>query len=98
MNEVKGTEDRLRAEIDDLKRQLEQQKRLQDSSVKSRGPSAALLIILAVTTIVLIVAGFFIGYLPRQRREQVLAADTRDAGNVLPTVTVSKVTRSSGKA
>src|SRR5438874_7614940 len=98
MNEVKGIEERLRGEIEELKRQLEQQKRLHESGVKSRRPSAGLLVLLVVVMIALVVAGFFVGYLPRQRRERVLAAETRDAGLTLPIVTVSKVTRSSTKS
>lgn len=102
MNEIEratehATEERLRAEIENLKRQLEEQKKLHpsgaNSGVKSR-PSAGMLLFLAVLTIVLIVVGFFVGYLPRQRREDVLAAESRDAVKSLPLVNVAKVSRS----
>src|SRR5205814_5345959 len=42
----------------------------------------------------LIAAGFFTGYLPRQRRERVLAAESQQASQSLPAVTVTRVTRS----
>jgi RND family efflux transporter MFP subunit len=87
------TEERLRAEIENLKRQLEEQKKLHQPGLKSR-PSAGTLLFLALLTIGLIVVGFFVGYLPRQRREEVLAAESRDAVKSLPLVNLAKVSRS----
>src|SRR5215471_20220300 len=88
MNELKGSEDQLRAEIELLKRQLAEHK------AHRRSPSRGTLVLLALFTIVLIVAGFFAGYLPRQRREQVLAAESKDNALSLPQVFFSQVTRS----
>src|SRR5436190_20322226 len=98
MNELdSATEGRLRAEIDGLKRQLEEQKKLHHSGAaagsRSR-PSRVAISLLALLTIVLIVVGFFVGYLPRRRREEVLAAESRDAARSLPLVNVAKVSRS----
>src|SRR2546430_455133 len=92
-----ATEERLRAEIENLKRQLEEQKKLHHSGAHSgmkSGPSAGTLLFLALLTIALIVVGVFVGYLPRQRREDVLAAESRDAAKSLPLVNVAKVSRS----
>jgi RND family efflux transporter MFP subunit len=95
MNEVNVGEDRLRSEIADLKRQLEEQKKLaHPGGHQNRRPSTVSLVLIALFLTALIVVGFFVGYLPRQRREAVLAAETKETGQTLPVVNVSKVTRS----
>jgi RND family efflux transporter MFP subunit len=96
MNETHSTEDRLRSEIEDLKRQLESAKH--PGAAGDRRPSAGTLILIALLLTVLIVAGFFVGYLPRQKREDVLAAESKEAGSSLPLVNVSKVTRAAGRS
>src|SRR5262249_29577709 len=60
-------------------------------------PSAGTLFLMALVILVLIVAGFFTGYLPRQKREQVLAAETRENAATLPAVNFSQMERSSAK-
>jgi RND family efflux transporter MFP subunit len=87
-----STEDQLRAEIESLKRQLAAQ------TPARRGPSTTSLIVFAVVAIVLIVAGFFVGYVPRQRREEVLAAEARENTASLPLVNFNKAVRSSSKS
>ena len=96
MNETHSTEDRLRSEIEDLKRQLESAKH--PGAAGDRRPSAGTLILIALLLTVLIVAGFFVGYLPRQKREDVLAAESKETGSSLPLVNVSKVTRAAGRS
>jgi RND family efflux transporter MFP subunit len=99
MNQVNTTEDQLRTEIENLKRQLEEQKHLRASGVQpNRRPSAVSLIVIALLLAVLIVVGFFVGYLPRQRREAVLAAESKETGRTLPVVNVSRVTRSAANS
>ena len=99
MNQVNATEDRLRSEIEDLKRQLEEQKNLGPAGgQQNRRPSAVSLVLIALLLAILIVVGFFVGYLPRQRREAVLAAESKETGRTLPVVNVSRVTRSEGKS
>src|SRR6266700_3984371 len=98
MNEIQSnTEDGLRSEIAALKRQLEEQKNAHRGQ-SDRRPSAATLAVLALGLVALIVAGFFVGYLPRQKREQVLAAESKETGVSLPLVNVAHVTRASGKS
>src|SRR3984893_2686476 len=95
MNDTHTNEEQLRAEIEALKRQLEEQKRPRHQGAprsKSR-PSTGTLVFLAALILALIVAGFFAGYLPRQKREQVLAAETKTNTESLPTVTVTPVLR-----
>src|SRR6266481_5173806 len=99
MNEVNATEDRLRSEIEALKRQLEEQKRLHaPGNQPHRRPSTLSLVLIALLLAALIVVGFFVGYLPRQRREAVLAAESKETGAALPVVNVSKVTRSANNS
>ena len=87
-----STEDQLRAEIESLKRQLAEQKK-----PARRGPSTGAVIAFAVFAIILIVVGFFVGYLPRQRREEVLAAEAHQAVTGAPQVNFSKVIRAPGR-
>lgn len=99
MNQVNATEERLRSEIADLKRQLEEQKKLgHPGGQQNRRPSTLTLVLIALLLAVLIVVGFFVGYLPRQRREAVLAAESKETGRTLAVVNVSRVTRSEGKS
>jgi len=90
MNQINNTaEERLRAEIDDLKRQLAKQQKSGGS-----GPSGRTLLVLVLLVGGLAVAGYFLGYLPRMRREQVLAAESRAEIESLPVVNVERVKRS----
>ncbi|HEY2015906.1 MAG TPA: efflux RND transporter periplasmic adaptor subunit, partial [Bryobacteraceae bacterium] len=95
---TKSNEDLLRSEIEELKRQLAEQKKLSNGAHQEpAGPSGRTLAFLAVVVIALLVAGFFLGYLPRQRREMVLAAESNAEIQSLPVVNVALVTRSSSK-
>jgi RND family efflux transporter MFP subunit len=84
MNETHSTDDRLRSEA-------------AGSAQKPAGPSRLTLLVLALLLVVLVVAGFFAGYLPRQRRESVLAAESKIAVDSLPVVNVQKVKRADAK-
>jgi RND family efflux transporter MFP subunit len=98
MNETMSTEARLRAEIESLKRQLEEQKKESPGGpARRKGPSTRLLLALAIVGVALMVAGFFAGYVPRQRREQVLAAEVRAGTESRPVVAVAEVKRSAAR-
>lgn len=84
-------EERLRAEVEELRRQLEEQKR-------RKGPSGGTLLVVLMLLGAMAVAGYFLGYLPRMKRERVLAAESRAGGEALPVVNVARVTRSSGQS
>src|SRR5215469_1347533 len=99
MNQTEATERQLLAEIETLKRQLEEQTRHRNEPPhpKSR-PSTGTLLLLFVLLIVVVVAGFLAGYLPRLKRQQVLAAEEKANAETLPLVTVTPVTRGSGES
>src|SRR5271157_256620 len=99
MNEIHTTDDQLRSEIEDLKRQLEEQKKLAAAgrAHQPAGPSGRTLLAIALLLVVLVVAGFFAGYLPRRRRESVLAAESKTSVDSLPVVNVQKVKRADAR-
>lgn len=95
-----NAEDHLRAEVEDLKRQLEEQKRLHvkapPSPPQPAQPSRLTLGALLLVGVVAVVVAFFMGYLPHQRREAMLMADSNAQHEALPVVTVVNVVQSSG--
>lgn len=94
MNDVNTTEERLRAEIEALKRQLEEQKKLAATRHAAKeGPGATTLLTVVVLLAALAAAGYYYGYLPRQRREAVLAAESQTGAQTLPVVTITQVKR-----
>jgi RND family efflux transporter MFP subunit len=88
------TETRLRAEIEDLKRRLDQQQKQPAAARPSKGS----LWTIAVIAAILIVVAFFTGYIPHQRREAVLASEATTAERTDPKVNVVGVERSAGKS
>ena len=92
MNDVNTTEERLRSEIETLKRQLAEQKKLAASRHSgSAGPGGRTLLTVVLLVAALAAAGYYYGYLPRQRREAVLAAESQTGAESLPVVTVTRV-------
>ena len=93
------TEEQLRAEIEELKRQLEDQRRGQRAAAqKPKGPTGMTLFAIAIVLIALIAAAFFAGYVPRQRRETVLADEASAGSQALPSVTVVSIGRAEGNS
>lgn len=95
---VGDTEARLRAEIEDLKRKVEEQQRLLQHGAPEPAllapPSRRSLWLLALVLALLIVVAFFKGYIPHRRNEAILAAEASTAANQAPVVTVVSVVRS----
>ena len=85
MKEIHPIEDHLRSEAT-------------RSAPPPSGPSRLILLAIALLLVVLVVAGFFAGYLPRRRRESVLAAETKIAVDTLPVVNVQTVKRAEAKS
>jgi RND family efflux transporter MFP subunit len=94
------TEERLLAEIEDLKRKLHEQHR--DGGHEGRSkvgrPSAATLWILAIVAVLILVAAFFGGYLPQASRQTALAKDVKEDIAALPPVNVVAVEQASAKS
>jgi RND family efflux transporter MFP subunit len=89
MNQVNNSsEDQLRAEVAELRRQLDEQKKR-----ASAGPSGGTLVLILLLLAGLGIAGYFLGYAPRVHREQVLAAESRAGGEAQPVVNVELVER-----
>ena len=92
MNQTYSTEDQLRAEVESLRRQLEEQKK----HPQPKPPSAWTGVTVFALLLALGLAGYYFGYLPRQRREMVLAAESQNTSDSLPVVNVTPVVRSPG--
>jgi RND family efflux transporter MFP subunit len=96
MNEINTNEERMRSEIEDLKRQLA--KSQAHTSPPQRGPSSGTLAIVVSLLLALLIAGYFLGYLPKQQRELALAKESKSSSDSLPVVNVALVTRSATKS
>jgi len=97
MNDLNTSEERLRAEVENLKRQLEQQKQELAARDTAAGPSGRTLAVVLLLLVALAAAGYFLGYAPRHRREGVLAAESRASSQSLLEVNVAEVRRSSAQ-
>jgi RND family efflux transporter MFP subunit len=80
------SEESLRAEIDDLKRQLAQ-------SHKAARPSNSTVRNLVLLAAIILIGAFVIGYLPRHRRQLQLVAEADTQKEALPEVSFVPVTR-----
>jgi RND family efflux transporter MFP subunit len=85
---TRGSEESLRAEIDDLKRQLAQ-------SHKAARPSNSTVRNLVLLTLIVLIGAFVIGYLPRHRRQLQLVAEADTQKEALPEVSFVPVIRAS---
>jgi len=92
-----STEEKLRKEVEDLKRQLrEQHGSAHPALAKPWHPSAITIWALFLGAIVLIVVAFFAGYIPLQKRNAVIGSQAQEQEQALPRVEVIEVGRSSG--
>ena len=98
MNQINSTEEQLRSEVDRLKRQLGEQQKHHEEKQAGRAPGYRSLLVVVLMLAALAIAGYYLGYLPRQKREQVLAAESDNTTQSLPLVNVVKVERSGSKA
>ena len=95
-----STEAQLRAEIEELKQRLASHPATAQHHThgRIRRPSAATLILLGLFLAAIVVAAFFGGYLPRQKRETELVAEAKSDSETAPLVNVTAAERSSGKS
>ncbi len=94
------TEERLRKEVEDLKRQLREQKGLVDGTAHSAlkkpwHPSAITIWALFLGAVVLLVVAFFAGYIPLQKRNALIGSQALEQEQAVPRVEVIEVGRSS---
>jgi RND family efflux transporter MFP subunit len=94
------TEERLLAEIEDLKRKLHQQNHDggRGNHGKGRRPSAVTLWMLGIVAVLILVGAFFAGYLPQASRQTALAKEAREDTVALPPVNVVAVEQAPGKS
>jgi RND family efflux transporter MFP subunit len=94
------TEERLLAEIEDLKRKLHEQRRDESHGGHGKGgrPSATALWILGIVAVLILVGAFFAGYLPQASRQTALAKEAKEDTAALPPVNVTIVERASGNS
>jgi RND family efflux transporter MFP subunit len=92
------TEQDLRAEVERLKRQLEEQRRAQsagshDPLKHPAKPSGAKITLLLLLLVVVLAVAFVVGYLPHQRRQLQLTAEASAEQQALPEVSVATARR-----
>ena len=90
MHHVNDNIEQLRAENEELRRQLSEA-RARSAPPGRSGPSRSTIILLALLILILIAGGFLAGYLPRRTRENTVEAESREKASSLPAVTAVKV-------
>lgn len=91
---TESAEQQLRREVEDLKRQLRQQQ-AEQSGPPAWKPSAVTISALLLGLAVLLIGAFFAGYIPLQRRDVLVRAETQEREQELPRMEVMRVGRSS---
>jgi multidrug efflux pump subunit AcrA (membrane-fusion protein) len=96
-------EEKLSQEVEDLKRQLEEQKGLARGSGhaalgKPWRPSSVTIWSIFLVAAVLIVGAFFAGYIPLQKRQALIQGEVQEQEQALPRIDVIEVGRSSGQS
>ena len=87
-----STEEKLRKEVEDLKRQLREQHGSPHTAIaKPWHPSAITIWALFLGVIVLIVVAFLGGYIPLQKRNAVIASQAQEEEHAVPRVEVLEV-------
>ena len=95
--EITNNEAELRAEIEDLKRQLEQKHASASAAEHIVQPSRHTIRNLVLLLIVILIGAFVAGYLPRHRRELQLVAEADTHNSALPEVSVMTARRAAGR-
>jgi len=93
------TEERLRAEIEELKRRLGERHGGQGHGHgQRRRPSGLILALIGFLIVAVFAVAFVAGYLPQSKRQTALAKEAKEEGTELPAVNVAIVGRSTGKS
>ena len=92
-------EQHLRQQVEELKRQLREQKEGHAAPPPKRWkPSAITIVALLLGLIVLLAGAFVAGYIPLQRREALVRSEAEEHRKDLPRMEVMRVSRSSNKS
>ncbi len=89
------TEQQLRQQVDDLKRQLRQREGRSGPPDHRWKPSALTISALLVGLVVVLVGALLAGYIPLQRRDALVRAESEEHGKDMPRMEVMRVGRSS---
>jgi RND family efflux transporter MFP subunit len=87
-NSSESTEQQLRRELEELKRQLHS-----TSDAKRWRPSGVTISALLLAFVLIMVAAFFAGYVPLQKRELTVRAEAEEREKSLPRLTVMRAVR-----
>src|ERR1700731_4680486 len=91
-----SAEQQLRHQVEDLKRQLREQREVRSGPPANRWkPSGITISALLLGLVVLLAGAFLAGYIPLQRRDALVRAETEEHGKDLPRMEVMRVGRSS---
>ncbi len=93
-----STEEQLRREVEELRRQLRQRDGHGGPSGGPWRPSGVTIWAIFLGVTLLLAIAFFAGYMPLQRRTAVLAGEAKDLEQSLPRAEVIEVTRSSSNS
>lgn len=95
-------EEKLRREVEDLKRQLAEQRGLLSEGPhgmpKPWHPSGAVILGLFLLLTALVAVAFFAGYIPLQKRQAIIQSEAQQQEQALPVVQVMEVGRASGNS
>jgi RND family efflux transporter MFP subunit len=95
--EITNNEAELRAEIEELKRQLEQKHAATSAAEHIVQPSRHTIRNLVLLLLVILIGAFVAGYIPRHRRELQLVAEADTHNAALPQVSVMTARRAEGR-
>ena len=93
----KPSEEKLREEVEELRRQLEEERQKNNKRAeehKPRRPQRRTLWWVGIALVIVLILAFFLGFLPRHRREKRLAAEAQQEESALPVVHVTTARRS----
>src|SRR5579863_9500689 len=95
--EITNNEAELRAEIEELKRKLEEKHAGVSASEHVVQPSGHTIRNLVLLFVVILILAFVAGYIPRHRREVQLVAEADAHNEALPQVSVMTARRADGR-
>ncbi len=95
---TESTESQLRAEIENLKQRIASQQPAHAHGHSHKRPATGTLVLIGMLLVLIVVAAFFGGFLPHQKRQTELVAEAKTESETAPLVNVTVAERSSGKS